>query len=147
MPFEKIPPSGGKRYQAENVAMSALIAKKGATVQLSIYFSNDVAVAAGFEDGTKINILEGIDDDAGSMLFERTDDKRGYTLYGTKQASSFNIRLMVAKLQHYELNEAPCPYTHLQYTADKATGILVQLPSWLHYKHKPVAIRKGLLRK
>ena len=147
MPFEKILPSGGHRFHEENVAMSALVAKKGTSIQLSIYFSSDVAVAAGFTDGTKLSILEGIDDDAGSMLFERTDDKHGYRLYGTKQVSSFNIRLMITKLKHYELTEAPCPYTHLEYTAVKASGILVQLPIWLHYKHKPVAIRKGLNRK
>jgi hypothetical protein len=147
MPFVKIDPSVGRPTNTDAVGMSALKASDG-KVTLSIYIGVQVCIDSGISPGDKLSFLEGVDQDAGSFLLEVSKDKTGYKLYDSKGAASHSLRVLVARLRYYYVAEPPQLYTALDFTADKASGILVRMPTWMHYRQPQSAdtIRRILSR-
>jgi hypothetical protein len=138
MPFVRIAPALGRGGAVDHVAVSCLDGK--GSPLLAFYFGPTVLADAGVDSAVdRLDMLEGVDQDANSILFERAP--KGYRFYSSPEARTKCLRVSVSKLKFYFPYEPPCPYTVLDYSVDKHSGILVQCPPWLRYKQTLVVAR------
>jgi hypothetical protein len=140
MPFMRIIPATHRNDSNDYVALSAFLEKRGKelTVTLAFYIGPDVFAATGFDPKQKVSVLEGIDSDANTLLIEGNGE--GYKFYSGKATRSYSLRVVADRLKNYIVDEPPHRYTTVSYTVDKQTGILLQTPPWLRYRHASIVL-------
>ena len=137
MPFIRIDPSIGRPGAVDAIGMSALKTTAGAYV-INIYIGPTAWEQSGFSEKQFVNILEGVDYDAGSLLMEATKSKTGYKIYRSDGTTSRSMRILATRIKFYEIVDGTHKFTTVDYTVNKSTGILIQVPEWLRYKSMQV---------
>lgn len=140
VPFVKIEPSTLRTIDMDYVAVSLTEFRKSEHSRaVNIIMGGNVVKEAGFDgDTARVNVLEGIGNDAGTFMVEL--HPKGYKLYSNKykdrvgverESASRAVRIGVARIKHYTIEKRDDYYVSVEYSVEKGVGLLVQMPTWL----------------